>query len=112
MEQVQVLFFRGTIKMAAHPVCIRLQPTVNFGRLVEQQSQWPTKLYEVTTNFRQIKQSWKRKPITHLTSCTVHNYLHIWQLVVGTQVHVKNSVWVCLMLSISEVSEEHFITFW
>jgi len=23
---------------------------------------------------------WKRKPFTHVDSCTVHNYLHIWQI--------------------------------
>ena len=38
MEEVEVLFLRGTIKMAAHPECIRLEPTVNVGRLVERQS--------------------------------------------------------------------------
>jgi len=44
MEEVKVLFLRGTIKMAARSECIRLQPAVNVGWLVEKQSQWPTKI--------------------------------------------------------------------
>ena len=44
MEQVKVLFLRGTIKTAAGCVCIHLQHSVNVGRFVEKQSQWPTKI--------------------------------------------------------------------
>jgi len=43
MEQVKVLFVRGTIKMAAGPECIRPPAAVNVDRLVENESQWPTK---------------------------------------------------------------------